>query len=104
MYPFPPATTAYLAYNFAAHPLATLQAAKALVKGAAALIPKQEIRDIHAYAEGVPEDALRRSREVAGALEAHGYEDLYFALLMAALEETGTMAKAVEVANESYRR
>lgn len=130
----PPATTAYLAYNASAHPLATIQAAAGAIKDVIAAgvtgvkklaapakktggPPPRTARlggpeELSRFAEGDMNDpadpadprALERARAVADALEAHGYDDWYLALFLSALDQTGNTTDAIAVANEAYRR
>lgn len=48
--------------------------------------------------------ALANTDRIAGALQEHAYSDGYIALLTAAVEETGDVAEAIEVANTAWEK
>lgn len=87
----PPATAAYLGYSAVRHPAAVYRAAKGAVRAAMARVHLASNVAVHPDAESV-----------ADALEAHQFDDWYFALLCAALEVSDGVAEAVALADAAY--
>lgn len=94
----PVASLSYLAYSTARDPAATMRAATKAIKG---LIPSQELR------QGLGNNMLANAdgaagRLIADALERHGFDDWYIALLSAALGETDDIGAAIAAADGAY--
>ena len=117
----PVASAAYLLYSSARDLPATYRAAKGAVKDAVAKVrakmgsgktpksgykPRLEQIGNVANAEEAWETVVTddQAEMLADALEAHDFDDWYFALLTASLEELdGDVAAAIEAAAEAYR-
>lgn len=88
----PVASLSYVAYSTARNPLATIRAAHKLVTG--------KLKATHeGIMEGVDHEAVAALLE---RLEANGGDEWYLALVHAALDKTGDLAKAVQAADAAY--
>lgn len=105
----PPASTAYLLYSTARDPLATLRAAKGLVKDAARATGRGLLKAGNKALDAVDELArLTGNAEpdalapLLAALDKYGWDDWYLALLHAALDEAGDLPEALTLASSAY--
>jgi len=94
----PVASVGYLAYSTARDPLATIRAATGLVKEAAGKVSGGVKRYL------IHNSEQENAATVAMALEAHGFNDWYYALLSAALDETGGVMQAIDLAHDLYEK
>jgi hypothetical protein len=94
----PVASVGYLAYSTARDPLATIRAATGLVKEAAGKVGASVKRYL------IHNSEQENAATVAMALEAHGFNDWYYALLSAALDEVGGVMQAIDLAHELYEK
>ncbi len=90
----PPVTGAYLLQSVVTHPLKTIVAAYKLIRDAASAALGRKTIELSAGAE--PHIAL------VDALEAHGWDDWYCALLHAAIAEAKDIDLAIELADQVY--
>src|SRR5206468_7431478 len=100
----PPATASYLAYSTAKNPAATYRAARGVVRDTIARIRRKNTQtpEVAVAKESDDSVALANTNRIAEALQEHGYSDWYIALLTAAIEETGDVAEAIDVANSAW--
>lgn len=112
----PPATASYLAYSTARNPAATYRAARSLIKDTLARLRSKggknqpggkrravlEVERIGNSTLNATPQELENARLIEAALWAHEFDDWYIALFHAALEETGSVEEALEVADLAY--
>lgn len=108
----PPATCAYLAYNAARHPLATIRAARGVVSDVASATKPEHskvrgewVKNLEAVVVNVTENAAHDwVTAIADACEAHDWSDWYLALFHAALDHAGNVHDALALANLAFER
>jgi hypothetical protein len=100
----PPATASYLAYSTAKNPAATYRAARGVVRDTIARLRRKSTQtpEVAVAKENDDTVALANTNRIADALQDHAYSDWYIALLTAAIEETGDVAEAIDVANAAW--
>lgn len=110
----PPASACYLAYSTSRNPLATLRAARGLVRDMSARVVGHKRAEITASIAHIDDELgfvynalsdaeqMEMGRSLEQDLKDHGYSDWYIALLSAALDEMGDAVRAVEIANEAF--
>lgn len=94
----PPVTACYLAYNLVRHPIATFLAAYGLIKNAT-----EDAADVvkdHVELSAGSESQLA----LVDALEEHGWDDWYCALLHAAILHTKDIGKAIQSADAVFAK
>lgn len=103
----PPASAGYLAYSTAKNPLATLRAARGVIRDTISRLAKRKGTAVPQPSNN--QDLLANTSAaranaglVADALAAHDYDDWYVALLSAAIDETQDVGRAIEVANAAH--
>jgi SPP1 gp7 family putative phage head morphogenesis protein len=102
----PMGSTGYLAYSTARDPMATYRAAKGAIRDAAQKLHLDGIGRHMGSMEPLRNEATmnildpgQSARKIADALERHGFDDWYVALLSAALQETRDVDKAIGLAD-----
>lgn len=97
----PIASISYIAYSTARNPLATIRAAKNLIRGKKQTHMDRKLAGKKRVHEGVGEDHTRDlTAQLLHGFDQVGDHDWYEALLMAAFDETGNAADAIRLANQ----
>lgn len=110
----PMASTGYLAYSTARSPVATLRAAKGVIKDAVTSV-RSKAAGVQGRFASVNAETLSgrfatnmltetENQTIADALHEHEYSDWYMALLAGALDGVQNVEEAVEVANEAFEK
>jgi hypothetical protein len=100
----PPATAGYLAYSAARHPLATARAAKGLVADGVKKLFGKSSKPHNMLVSNAPEDPTTSPdmKRLLDVLDAHEYDDWFLALFHVAMDETGDVNQALDVAAQLY--
>ena len=94
----PLASVGYLAYSTARHPSAVAAAARDAIAKVAGKVAARVLKS--AGAAGAPDYDFADA--VAEALEAHGWDDFYHALLVEGVRVAGNVAHGIALANDAW--